>query len=103
VAVAHFILVRPFAIMPPLFQFAVYVNASSDRLVSASRGASASLVITEKKRWVTGYKFFRQARDRGEELPLVFAQYAPLTFWAVARDITIGQSTTDYQFAHLAT
>jgi hypothetical protein len=60
------------------------------------------LVITEKKRWVTGYKFFLQARDRGEELPLIFAQYAPLTFWAVARNITIGQSTTDYQFAHLA-
>jgi hypothetical protein len=59
-------------------------------------------MITEKKRWVTGYKLFLQARDRGEELPLIFAQYAPLTFWAVARDITIGQSTTDYQFVHLA-
>jgi hypothetical protein len=87
--------------MSPLFQFAIYVNASSDRLVSASRDASVSLVITEKKRWVTGYKLFRQARDRGEELPLIFAQYAPLTFWAVAHDITIGQSTTDYQFSQL--
>jgi hypothetical protein len=88
--------------MPPLFHFAIYVNASSERLCSASRGVAPSLVITEKKRWVTGYKLFLQARDRGEELPLIFAQYAPLTFWAVARDITIGQSTTDYQFAHLA-
>ena len=59
-------------------------------------------MITENKPWVTGYKLFLQARDRGEELPLIFAQYAPLTFWAVARNVTIGQSTTDYQFAHLA-
>ena len=88
--------------MSPLFHFAIYVNASSERLWSASRGVAPSLVITEKKRWVTGYKLFLQARDRSEELLLIFAHYAPLTFWAVARDITIGQSTTDYQFAHLA-
>jgi hypothetical protein len=88
--------------MSPLFHFAIYVNASSERLCSASRGVAPSLVITEKKRWVTGYKLFLEARDRGEELPLIFAQYASLTFWAVARDITIGQSTTDHQFAHLA-
>jgi hypothetical protein len=87
--------------MSPLFHSAIYVNASSERLRAASRGGEPSAVITEKKRWVTGYNLFLQARDRGEELPLIFAQYAPLTFWAVARDITIGESTTDYQFAHL--
>jgi hypothetical protein len=87
--------------MSALFHAAIYVNASSERLRAASRGGEASSVITEKKRWVTGYKLLLQARDRGEELPLIFAQYAPLTFWAVARDITIGESTTDYRFAHL--
>ena len=88
--------------MSPLFHSAIYVNASSERLRTASRSAEPSSVITEKKRWVTGYKLFLQARDRGEELPLIFAQYTAVTFWAVARDITIGESTTDYQFAHLA-
>jgi len=87
--------------MSPIFHSAIYVNASSERLRAASRGGEPSSVITEKKRWVTGYKLFLQARDRGEELPLIFAQYTPLTFWAVARDITVGESTTDYQFAHL--
>jgi hypothetical protein len=88
--------------MSPLFHVAIYVNASSERLRSASRGNAPSLVITENKRWVTGYKLFLEAHDRGEELPLIFAHYAPLTFWAVARDIIVGQSTTDYQFAYLA-
>jgi hypothetical protein len=87
--------------MLPLFKTAIYVNASSDRLRDASRGSDPSLPITEKKRWATGQKLLAEARGRGEELPLIFAQYAPLTFWAVAREITLHALTTEYQFTEL--
>lgn len=84
-----------------LFKSAIYVNASSDRLRDACRGTEPSLAITEKKRWVSGHKLLSEARDRGEELPLVFAQYASLTFWAIAREITLHKFTTEYRFADL--
>jgi len=87
--------------MRDLFKSAIYVNASSDRLRDASRGSKPSVPITEKKRWATGLRLLTEARKRGQELPLIFAHYAPLTFWALARDITLHDSTTDYQFTNL--
>lgn len=87
--------------MSTLFKSAIYVNASSNRLRAASRGSEPSLPLSEKKRWTSGQKLLAEARSRGEELPLIFAQYAPLTFWAVAREITLHQGATEYQFSDL--
>ena len=84
-----------------LFKSAIYVNASPDRLSAASRGSEPSLPITEKKRWTGGHKLLLEARSRGEELPLIFAHYAPLTFWALAREVILHESTTEYCFAEL--
>jgi hypothetical protein len=83
--------------MSALFKSAIYVNASSDRLEAASRGVQPSMPITEKKRWVTGRKLLVEARSRDENLPLIFAQHAPLTFWALAHEIILRDSTTEYK------
>lgn len=87
--------------MRNLFKTAIYVNASSDRLHGASRGSKPSIPITEKKRWATGRSLLTAAQKRGEQLPIIFAQYSALTFWAIARDVTLHDSTTDYQFTDL--
>ncbi|MFA5192851.1 MAG: HNH endonuclease [Verrucomicrobiia bacterium] len=87
--------------MFPLFRSAIYVNASNKHLRDASRGSEPSHPITEKKRWTSGKKLLDEARSRGEELPLIFAVFAELTFWAVAREITLYESSTEYQFADL--
>jgi hypothetical protein len=84
-----------------LFRLAIYVNAGTDRLQKMSKGAKSSLPITENKRWSKGEKLFLEAQRRGEELPLVFAQYAELTFWAVAREIALKENSTQYRFANL--
>lgn len=87
--------------MKSLSLSAIYVNASSERLLTASRGTDPSQPITEKKRWVSGYKRFKEAISLDQQLPLIFAQYAPLTFWAVATDIKVDKTTTTYRFANL--
>jgi hypothetical protein len=87
--------------MMQLFRLAIYVNASSDGLQAANRGKEPSLPRTEKKRWTRGLQLLEEARSLGQELPLVFAHYAELTFWAVAREITVNEETTDYRFVNL--
>lgn len=84
-----------------LFPKAIYVNASSERLRSASRGTQTSEPIQERKPWVEGRKLLDQARAAGVELPLVFSHFVPLTFWAVVRDIVVRGKTTEYRFANL--
>ena len=84
-----------------LFKTSVYVNASSNRLLAASRGGGPSLPLVEKKRWTTGCRLLDEARQRGEELPLVFSHFPNLTFWAVATDITVDENTTEYCFRNL--
>jgi 5-methylcytosine-specific restriction endonuclease McrA len=84
-----------------LYEVGIYTNASSHRLREASRGAEPSRPITENKRWVTGRKLLDKARALGIELPLVFAQYQSLSFWAVVRDIVLHEKTTEYRFANL--
>ena len=87
--------------MSELFKYSIYVNASPERLRGASRGSEPSLPIVEKKRCARGQKLLAEARRRGEELPLVFAHFAPLTFWAVAREIKLQGNKTEYRFANL--
>jgi 5-methylcytosine-specific restriction endonuclease McrA len=50
---------------------------------------------------VTGRKLLDEARALGVELPLVFAQYESLSFWAVATDIVVHEKTTEYRFRDL--
>jgi hypothetical protein len=87
--------------MRPLFNHAIYVNASPDRLRRASHGAAASDPVTENRVWVTGRRLFDEAKAAREDLPLIFGYYAPLTFWAVATEITVGERSTRYRFARL--
>jgi hypothetical protein len=87
--------------MRELFSFAIYVNASSDRLRVDSRGSNPSVPFTEGKRWVTGHSLFVKANAGDKDMPLIFAQYAPLTFWAVARDIKLSSDSTTYRFTDL--
>ncbi|WP_437497542.1 HNH endonuclease [Sorangium sp. So ce1099] len=84
-----------------LFDLAIYVNASPARLEEASNGARPSVAIVENKRWVRGRQLLEQARENRLELPLIFAQFEPLTSWALARDIVVHESTTEYRFAKL--
>jgi hypothetical protein len=79
----------------------VYVNAASARLEAASRSGEGSLEIREGKRWVTGAALLADARRRGAELPLIFAHYAELTYWALARAIEVDDAGTTYTFSHL--
>ena len=87
--------------MQSLSASAIYVNASSARLLAASCGESPSLPINEGKRWTGGHKRFEEAKRLGKQLPLIFAQGAPLTFWAIATDIKVEEATTTYRFANL--
>jgi hypothetical protein len=87
--------------MKPLFSSAIYVNASSEHLLGASCGVRSSLPIREGKRWVTGYQWLQQAQLHGKSLPLIFAHYAELTFWAIATDIKVSETDTTYRFAQL--
>jgi len=84
-----------------LFELAVYVNVSPDRLRRADRGPNPSAPITEKKRWVDGRKRFAEASAKNEDLPLIFARYAELDFWAVASEITLQPTMTKYRFVDL--
>jgi hypothetical protein len=38
---------------------------------------------------------------QGKELPLIFAWFAELTFWAIATEILVNEDGTSYRFAHL--
>jgi hypothetical protein len=87
--------------MKPLYPSAIYVNASTEHLLAASCGDRPSKPIREGKRWVTGYQWYQDAKLKGQALPLIFAQYAALTFWAIATDINIGEAETTYRFSHL--
>ncbi len=79
----------------------VYVNAASTRLEAASRNGDTSLEIREGKRWVTGRALLVDARRSGAELPLIFAHYAELTYWALARAIEVDETGTTYTFSNL--
>jgi hypothetical protein len=87
--------------MKTLSASAIYVNASTQHLLDASRGDSPSIPISEGKRWVTGILRFQEAKRDGKALPLIFAQYSELIFWAVATDIEVDDTGTNYRFAHL--
>ncbi|OOP56674.1 MAG: hypothetical protein AYP45_07820 [Candidatus Brocadia carolinensis] len=80
---------------------AIYVNVSSDRLRSCARESGPSMPISEGKRWTTGAKLLAEAKDQSRQLPLIFAQYAPLTFWAIAVSIEVSTTGTRYSFASL--
>jgi hypothetical protein len=84
-----------------LFPLAIYVNASSKALEAVSRGSLPSEPRPEKKRWTTGRKLFEQAGAQGRKLPLIFAHYTALTYWAIAADIQLGKGTTRYSFTDL--
>lgn len=88
----------------PLFPFAIYVNAASERLREADHGTAPSSPIVEHKLWRTGVKLWHQAKTDHMRLPLIFAQYASLTYWAVAHSVrpNEGNKTTTYQFASLS-
>ncbi len=88
---------------PQFLDRAIYVNASSDRLRAANRGEVPSASITEKKAWTTGERLLEEASAAGVLLPLIFAQYAPLTYWGIARSIKVNAASkqTVYRFSHL--
>jgi len=84
-----------------LHHTAIYVNAASTRLEGASRLHAESAEIRERKRWVTGADLLAEAKNSNVELPLVFAQYADLTFWALARSIKVDDAGTTFTFGNL--
>jgi len=90
------------AAMKELSPSAIYVNASDAHLLAASCGESPSRPLPERKRWVTGYERFQEAKRLGQDLPLIFATYAELTFWALATDIEVGDKGTTYRFSNLS-
>ncbi len=88
----------------PLFPFAIYVNAASERLRKADHRTAPSTAIVEHKLWRTGASLWKQANTDHMRLPLIFAQYASLTYWAVAHSVRPheGNKTTTYQFTSLS-
>jgi hypothetical protein len=88
--------------MTTLSASAIYVNASTPHLLSASCWDSPSSPISEGKRWVTGLQRFQDAELQGKELPLIFAWFAELTFWAIATEIIVNEVGTNYRFTHLS-
>jgi hypothetical protein len=84
-----------------LFSTSIYLNASSQRLRDSSHRSDPSDSIVENKRWVAGRRLFDEAHQRGEDLPLIWSHFAELTFWAIAADITVHESTTEYRFRNL--
>ncbi len=60
-----------------LFSRAIYLNASPERLLEASRGTESSEPIEEGKRWVTGRRLLLNAHQKGYELPLIFGYEVP--------------------------
>jgi hypothetical protein len=87
--------------MNSLSSSAIYVNASSKHLLEASCGDSPSRAIREGKRWITGSLRFREAEVDGKSLPLIFAHYSELIFWAIATDIKVDEVGTTYRFSKL--
>lgn len=79
----------------------IYVNAASRRLDAANNEDGISAELHEKKRWVRGEQLLAEARRVGAELPLIFAHYEDLTFWALARSITLDNKGTTYTFSNL--
>jgi guanosine-3',5'-bis(diphosphate) 3'-pyrophosphohydrolase len=77
------------------------LNRKPDALRKASHGDSPSAPITEDKIWRAGAELLGTAHASRCELPLIFGYYAPLTYWAVAREINVGEKRTTYRFASL--
>jgi hypothetical protein len=84
-----------------LHPLAIYVNASSANLRAASRGANPSTPIEEGKRWTSGANQLSESRANGAILPLIFAQYRELSYWAQAATIELTESGTLYSFVRL--
>lgn len=83
-----------------LYEKAVYVNLTPERLKEATRGRVLSLHITEKKRWVEAKKLHRMADQEGSQMAVLFGDsryLCTLEYWAVLRTINVAADRTAYQ------
>ncbi|MGO9325867.1 MAG: hypothetical protein ACLP07_15025 [Terracidiphilus sp.] len=91
--------------MKPLFSTAIYVNRASASLPRAIEGKAISDQLKENRPWTSGERLLDKAREGGCDLPLIFAQYAKLEYWAVAEEIIVaeegGEKVTRYRFSNL--
>jgi hypothetical protein len=91
--------------LKPLFSTAIYVNRASASLPRAIEGKAISDQLTENRPWTSGERLLDKAREAGCDLPLIFAQFAKLEYWAVAEEINVaeerGEKMTHYRFSNL--
>ena len=91
--------------MKPLFKTAIYVNRASASLPKAIDGKEVSDPLIEYRAWTSGESLLADARDRGFDLALIFAQYEKLEYWAIAEEIAVleedGKRVTRYRFSNL--
>ena len=83
-----------------LYDRAVYVNLTPERLRGATRGRALSLHITEKKRWVQAKKLLQMADQEGRRLAVLFGDsryLCTLEHWAILRTILVSEDRTAYQ------
>ncbi len=91
--------------MKPLFETAIYVNRATESLSKAIKGKEISDPLIEFRSWTSGEKLFVKAQESGCDLPLIFAQYPKLEYWAIAEEIVVleedDKSVTRYRFSNL--
>jgi hypothetical protein len=62
------------------------------------------VTFTEKKRWVTAYGLWQQARDDGQHFPILLsdaADYSRLLYWAFLTKMKFDGSSTEYTIDRL--
>jgi hypothetical protein len=87
-----------------LFEYCAYTIVLKDTLEGIHKNKKGEGSLSENKPWVTGRRLLHQAQQTGVDMPILFgdAAWCPdLIYWAILREVTVGDQGTKYRFEHL--
>lgn len=88
----------------PLFEKSVYTIVREDLLRDAERPKGLSKPLTERKRWVEAERMLKEAKAKGLNVPILFADSTATSRflgWAILVSVAVTESGTRYRFRSL--
>jgi hypothetical protein len=87
-----------------LFEYCVYTIVLKDTLEDIHKNKTGEGSLSENKSWVTGRRLLHEAEKAGADMPILFgdAAWCPdLIYWAILREVRVGDKRTKYRFEQL--
>jgi hypothetical protein len=82
---------------PLLFKFSIYTIVLEDKLKAAVENDLTT--FQEGQAWTSGSRLLAEAKEAGEDMPVVFADAADcsrLLYWGILTDVVVKDNTTQY-------